>query len=101
MRISRQTFEYILSHVHDDLLREVLVEEPISPAERLAIALYKFGRGEYNYTISEMCGRGESTVAEIIVEVAGVIVRKLCSIPEFSRIGRETDAGNERPLAIS
>ena len=76
LRISRETFNYILSHIGHELQRDVVCEEPISPAERLAIALYKFSRGDYNHTISQMCGRGESTVREITLEVAELIVEK-------------------------
>ena len=46
----------------------------ISPEERLAIALYKIGRGDYNYTMGEMIGYAESTIGLIIKEVCKVIV---------------------------
>ena len=39
--------------------------EPISPAMRLAICLYRIGRGYYLYTIAEMSGLGISNVSSI------------------------------------
>ena len=44
---------------------------------RLAICLYKLSRGDYNYTISEMTGVGESTVICIVNEVSQAIVENL------------------------
>ena len=40
-RVSKQTFLYILSKIEGNLLRQTLTEEPISPAFRLAMCLYK------------------------------------------------------------
>ena len=77
IRVSKATFNYILLHIRDGLERRSVCEEPISPEERLAIALYKFGRGDYNRTVSEMSGYGESTIREITIEVANLIVEKL------------------------
>ena len=64
-RISRATFQYILDRIEPILARQTLTEDPISPDERLAICLYRLGRGEYYYTIAEMVGRGVSTVSSI------------------------------------
>ena len=44
---------------------------------RLAIRLYKLSRGDYNYTISEKTGVGESTVICIVNEVSQAIVENL------------------------
>ena len=44
-RISRSTFDYILSFLNDKLQRQYVTEEPIQPDERLAICLYRLMRG--------------------------------------------------------
>ena len=56
LRISRATFRYILDCIEPILARQTLTEDPISPDERLAICLYRLGRGDYYYTIAEMVG---------------------------------------------
>ena len=45
--ISLATFRYILDRVE-------LILKDISPDERLAICLYRLGRGDYYYRIAEM-----------------------------------------------
>ena len=55
-RVSRATFQFILSRIEHDLERETVTEEPISTAFRLAICLYRLGRGDYYFTIVEMTG---------------------------------------------
>ena len=67
----------MLSHIHVDLERKTVCEKPISPEERLAIALYRFGRGDYCYTIEQMTGRAVSTIRTICNEVAGLIITYL------------------------
>ena len=49
--------------------RETVTELPISPEERLAICLYRLGRGDYLHTIGEMSGLGTSTICSIVSEV--------------------------------
>ena len=48
-----------------------------SPEMRLAICLYKLSRADYNYTISEMTGAGESTVICVVNEVSQAILENL------------------------
>ena len=62
-RICRATFRYILDRIEPILARQTLTEDPISPDKRLVICLYRLGRGDYYYTISEMVGRVVSTVS--------------------------------------
>ena len=50
---------------------------PISPEFRLATCLYRLGRGDYTYTISEMTGLGVSTVCNIVVDVSEAIIKEL------------------------
>ena len=73
-RISRATFDFILSKIRHRLERETTAEEPISPECRLGICLYRLGRGDYLYTIAEMAGIGISTVSLIVSEVCEAIV---------------------------
>ena len=76
-RISRNTFHYILQKVGTAILKEDAGVGSISPNECLAITLYKFGRGDYNYTIDEMTGYAESTLSCLIKEVCQAIVKIL------------------------
>ena len=57
----RGSLELLLSHIRFELERETLREIPISPEERLAIALYRFGRGDYCYIIKQMTERSRQT----------------------------------------
>ena len=76
-RVSRATFQFILSCIEHDLERETVTEEPISTAFRLAICLYRLKRGDYYFTIAEMTGLGVSTVCGVVSEVCGAIVDNL------------------------
>ena len=76
-RISRNTFHYILQKVGTAILKENTGVCSSSPDECLAITLYKFGRGDYNYTIGEMTGYAESTLSCLIKEVCQAIVKIL------------------------
>ena len=49
---------FILNRIAPFLIPQTVTEEPITPALRLAICLYRLGRGDYLYTISEMSGLG-------------------------------------------
>ena len=51
-----------------------MTEEPISPELRLALCLYRLGRGHYYYTIAEMSGHGVSSVCTIVREVSQALV---------------------------
>ena len=73
-RVSRATFNYLLTKIRCKLERQFVTEEPISPALRLAICLYRLGRGSYYYTIAEMSGLGISTVCTITSEVSQAII---------------------------
>ena len=77
-RISRGTFNFILERIRPDLERKIVVEE-LSPQWRLAICLYRLGRGDYPYTLAEMTGYGESTVRAVVKEVCEAINQRLWS----------------------
>ena len=49
-------------------------EEPISPEFRLSLCLYRQGRGDYFYTISELGGLAPCTVSTIVNEVNEAII---------------------------
>ena len=78
-RISRSTFKFILNRIGPFLSRQTVTEEPLPPELRLAICLYRLGRGDYLYTIAEMAGLGVSTVCYIVQEVCQVLVDHLWS----------------------
>ena len=73
-RVTRATFLYILSRIRHRLERQTVTEEPISPELRLALCLYRLGRGDYYYTIAEMSGLGVSSVCTIVREVSQALV---------------------------
>ena len=73
-RVSRKTFNFILSRIRNKLERETVSEDPISPELRLGLCLYRLGRGDYFYTIAELTGLGRSTVSTIVREVNEAIV---------------------------
>lgn len=73
-RVSRATFRYILSRIKHKLERKTLCEDPVSPECRLGLCLYRLGRSDYFYIISEMCGLGRLTVSTIAGEVCEAIV---------------------------
>ena len=70
-------FHYILQKVGPAILKEGNGVGSTSPAECLAVTIYKLGRGGYNYTIGEMTGYAESTVSCLIKEVCQAIVEIL------------------------
>ena len=45
-RVTRATFIYILSRIKHDIEKETLTEDPICPELRLAICLYRLGKGD-------------------------------------------------------
>ena len=57
--------------------RKTVAEDPIEPAFRLAICLYRLACGMYYHTLSELCGVGLSTVATITREVSEAIEEEL------------------------
>jgi len=77
--VSRSTFIFILNRIEPFIVRETVTEEPIPGELRLALCLYRLGRGDYLhvYTIAEMGGLGVSTVCSIVHEVCQVLVDRL------------------------
>ena len=56
-RLSCTTFMYILNRIRHALERDTVTEDPVSPEYRLALCLYRLGRGDYFYTIACRDGR--------------------------------------------
>ena len=63
--------------ITDDISKEIVKEEPISPEKRLAICLLRLGKGDYNHAISELVGVGESTVCNVTEEVCKSLIKHL------------------------
>ena len=84
-RVTRATFLYILSHIRHRLDRQTVTEEPISPELRLALCLYRVGRGDYYFTFAEMSGLGVSSACTIVQEVSQALVDCMWSksIPHY------------------
>ena len=65
-RVSYVIFNFILNRIEPFLIRQtVTTEEPISPALRLAVCLYRLGKGDYLYTIAEMASLSTGLIWEI------------------------------------
>ena len=67
-RMCRETFNFILVNIYDELVKKTLIKEPISPDCRLAITIFKLARGDYIYTVGEMTEFAKSTVCVIVKE---------------------------------
>ena len=76
-RVSRETFSYIFNRIKHDIEKASLAEEAIPGEVRLAVCLYRLGRGDYLYTISELTGFGVATTCQIVNEVSAAIVNNL------------------------
>ncbi|XP_065070679.1 uncharacterized protein LOC135695493 [Rhopilema esculentum] len=76
-RVSRETFSFILERVKHDIEKKSLTEKPIPAEIHLAVCLYRLGRGDYLYTISELTGFAVATVCQIVNEVSAAIVNNL------------------------
>ena len=90
-RVSRETFEYLLNRIRPSLERQSITEDAISPEFRLAVCLYRLGRGDYYYTISELTGLGTSTVCEIVIEVSQALVEHFWEDEVASHFPQNTD----------
>ena len=64
--------------------RETLVEERINPDERMAIFLYRMGRGNYIHTVAELFGVGDSTICNIVLEVSKLMLEVIWDIAVHS-----------------
>ena len=95
-RMTRQTFSLIHDRIKDDLTKESVTEEPIPSQMRLAICLYRLSRGDYYNTISELAGVGETTVCNIVREVAKAIIENLWEEFVEAKFPHSKDTLNEK-----
>ena len=65
---------------------------------RLAICLYRLGRGDYYFTIAEMFGVGVSTVAAITEDVCEVIINNLWNDSVVNHFPKNEQAFREKML---
>ena len=79
-QVTRKTFNVILKSIRPDIEKDVVTELPVSPECRLAICLYRLGRGDYLYTIAELFGLGLATVHQIVKEVCEATIRNLWEV---------------------
>ena len=47
VRVTRETFNFLLSKIEHDITKKETAETPISASKRLAVRLYKLARGDY------------------------------------------------------
>ena len=100
-RVTKATFLYILDAIKDDLTKQTVAENPVPPPVRLAVCLYRLGRGDYLHTIGELAGLGKSTVCGIVKEVSEAIVSRMwqkmvvCNMPKSLENLKETMTGFE------
>ena len=97
-RVSRQTFQFILNRIRHELERDVVCEDPIPPDMRLAICLYRLGRGDYYFAIAEMSGVGVSTVAAITEDVCEAIINNLWNDSVVNYFPKNKQAFREKML---
>ena len=97
-RVSKATFNFILGRIEHDLQRDTVAEEPIPPAFRLAVCLYRLARGDYFYTIAEMTDLGNSTVCGIVSEVTKAIINNLWSDQVLRHFPRNEEEFREKIL---
>ena len=100
-QVTKATFLYILDAIKDDLTKQTVAENPVPPPVRLAVCLYRLGRGDYLHTIGELAGLGKSTVYGIVKEVSEAIVSRMwqkmvvCNMPKSLENLKETMTGFE------
>jgi hypothetical protein len=84
LRVTRECFYYILSHIDDLLQHEAVVKDPrsppVTPAEALAITLYFLARGGTQKAAGDAMGRGQATVSKWVPIVCDAIWERLHSL---------------------
>ena len=67
-RVSRETFNFLLSKIENDMTKKETAEIPISASKRLAVCLHNFAREDHYYTIQgwqQQRGGGASLFSEL------------------------------------
>ena len=99
-RVCRKTFMLILDGIRCKIEKQTLCEEPISPVFRLGLCLYRLGRGDYFFTISELSGLAPCTVSTIVNEVNKAIVSCLWKKCVASHLTATDDAFRKKMLDL-
>ena len=76
-RMTRQTFDNLLSKVGPELLHAPTHKLPISPKERLAMTLRTLATGDSHQTVSFSYRVGKTTVSNIVRETCQAIIAVL------------------------
>ena len=100
-RMSQTTFYHILDKISDQIEKQRVVEKPISPDFRIAVTIYKLSRGDYIYTMGEMCGLAKATVCTIVSETCKVIVDTLWNDTVKKHFPSSQDLSRKRHLEDS
>lgn len=76
LRVSRDTFEFILSEIKDLIVKEPtrMKPHPTPPATQLALCLYRLAHGCTFLTVGDLFGVAESTAHIIFQDVCKAIV---------------------------
>jgi len=76
LRVSRDTFEFILGKIKDLIVKEptYMKPNPTPPATPLALCLYKLPHGCTNLTVGDLFGVAESTAHIIFPNICKAIV---------------------------
>lgn len=76
LRVSRDTFEFILGEIKDLIVKEPtrMKPNPAPPATQLALCLYKLAHGCTFLTVGDLFGVAESTAHVIFQNVCKAIV---------------------------
>ena len=98
-RVGKETFYFILSKIESKIVKKNLVEKPISAEMRLTVCLFCLGRGDYHYTLGEMCGIAESTV-KLLIQVDFVDRNFPKTEKEFKESFLEMDSEWQFPYAF-
>lgn len=79
LRVSRETFEFILGEIGDMIVKEAtrMKPNPSTPAAQLAMCLYRLAHGCTFLTVGDLFGVAESTAHVIFHDVCKAIVRCL------------------------
>ena len=78
LRVTRDTFQFVLDAIGDDIRKETTrFKEPKPPELQLALTLYRLSHGCTYTTVGDLFGVGTSTACTIFISVIKTVVRKL------------------------
>ena len=79
LRVSRETFQFILEEIREDIVKQptIMNPHPTPPNTQLAICLNRLAHGCTFLTVGELFGVAASTAHCIFLEICHVLVRKM------------------------